>query len=95
MVLWLIEVYGYMSQESDFMQGKQVRTAQVPEGVFESTRVLWQVLSVPHPGSICSTAAFLLARARLVADSTQCYPFIGDLEWIDGISTPVIPGTFY
>lgn len=63
--------------------------AQVPEGVSESTRVLWQVLSVPHPGSICSSTAFLLTRARLVADSTQHYPFIGDLAWIDGISTPV------
>lgn len=57
----------------------QVRMAQVPEGVSESTGVLQQVLSVPHPGSICSTAAFLLTQARLVADSTQSYPFIGDL----------------
>lgn len=71
------------------MQEKQERMAQVPEGVSESKRVLWQVLSVPHPGSICSAAAFLFIRARLVADGTQHYPFIGDLAWIDGISTPV------
>lgn len=68
------------------MQEKQKRMAQVPEGVSESTRVLWQV---PHPGSICSAAAFLFIRARLVADGTQHYPFIEDLAWIDGISTPV------
>lgn len=60
------------------VQGQQVRLAEVPEGVSES-RVLWHVLLVLHPGSICSVAAFFPRRARLVADSSQHLPFIGDV----------------
>lgn len=41
------------------------------------------------PRSHFSVAAFFPTRTILVADSSQHYPFIGDLTWIGGVLTPV------